>query len=182
MPRRSRRGRARRVTRGHEWIGGSCVLTSSVTDADPPVLQIFVLWLESDGPGTVGQEVVAPEEAEGAIGGVLLDAFERPSWGAPRRPDSLRVADSGVAAELRAAVRSRGLAIPVEVAPTPELDSLIVEIIASPAHDGGQPSYLESGAISPPVMRELFVAAWLLYRTAPWKVAEGPLGPVTIGV
>jgi hypothetical protein len=120
-------------------------------------------------PGLViGQEMIAPEEVEGAVARVLLDALERPLAGSPRPPDSIRVADASLAAEVRAAI---GDAIPIEVAPTPELDVFLEAMLESMPEESQELSYLEGGRVPPEAVAALFAAAEILYRVAPWKVA-----------
>jgi hypothetical protein len=116
----------------------------------------------------VGQEVVAPEDTDGAVARVLLAAMERPLAGPPRRPDRVRVADASLAAEVRAAL---GDTTPIEVAPTPEFDALLQAMLESFSGEDEAESYLEQGRVPPQAVGKLFRAAEILYSIAPWQVA-----------
>ena len=60
--------------------------------------------------------------------------------------------------------------IEVVVAPTPELDAVVAQMVASiPAGGGDGPSYLERGRIAPQTVEALFRASEALFRTAPWN-------------
>jgi hypothetical protein len=123
----------------------------------------------SDGL-VVGQDVVAPEDKDGAVGCALLAAIELPLAGPARRPDRIRVADASLADEVREAL---GDDTPVETAPTPELDALLEAMLESMSQeeaDDGE-SYFEDGRIPPAAVADLFRSAELLYGMAPWKVA-----------
>ena len=123
--------------------------------------------------GAVGarrrQEVSAPEDASGALGRALLEAMRAPLIGPARRPDAIRIADPDEAVALRAAA---GDAIPVTIAPTPELDLLLNQMLESMNADAEAPSYLDDGRIAPEAVAKLFSSAEILYRTAPWKLAS----------
>ena len=172
MPRRRKRGRGRgrsRPKRRHEWIGGRLSPPIFIHDREEPYRPELVIWLAASSGLVVGQEAVAPEDAEGAVARVLLAALDRPLAGPKHRPDVIRVADHALATEVRAAVAD---AIPVVVAPTPELDTVVENLVEwMPDSDEGEKSYFEGGRIPPEAVAELFTAADLLYRTAPWKVA-----------
>ena len=58
------------------------------------------------------------------------------------------------------------------IAPTPELDLLLNQMLESIAADADAPSYLDGGRIAPEAVAKLFSSAEILYRTAPWKVAS----------
>jgi len=178
MARRKAKKRARRDGRGErggrEWVGGCLSPPFFITDRDEPYRPGLVVWMELPDGLVLSQDVVAPENAEGAVGRALRAALERPLVGPQRRPDRVRVADASVVGELRAAL---GDGTPVEVAPTPELDALLQSMLESMSEHGegeeGQEeaSYLEEGRIPPAALAELFRSAELLYGMAPWKVA-----------
>jgi hypothetical protein len=177
MARRRERGRARgRGTAGSgrcEWIGGRVsapfYVEAEVAEGGDPFRPEMVLWIEAPSGLVVGQQVSAPEEAAGALGRALLEAIRAPLIGPVRRPDAIRVADAEDAVALRAAV---GDAIPVTVAPTPELDALLNQMLESMDADAPDPSYLDDGRIAPEAVAKLFASAEILYRMAPWKVAS----------
>ena len=170
MSRRKKRGRGKgriRPKRRHEWIGGRLSPPIFFHDREEPYRPELVIWLAASSGLVVGQDAVAPEDAEGAVARALLAALDRPLAGPKHRPDVIRVADHALAAEVRAAVADT---IPVIVAPTPELDTVVKGLIEwMPDTDEGD-SYFEGGRIPPEVVAELFTAAAHLYRTAPWKV------------
>ena len=159
----------RRGTRGsREWVGGWLTPPFFVTDRDEPYRPGFVIWMELPDGLVVGHEVVIPENREGAVGRVLGAALEQPLAGPPRRPDRIRVAAGSLTDEIRAAL---GDATPIDVAPTPELDAFLHEMLESMSPDDEGESYLEGGRIPPEVVADLFTSAELLYHMAPWKVA-----------
>ena len=170
MSRRKKRGRGKgraRPKRRHEWIGGRLSPPLFFHDREEPYRPELVIWLAASSGLVVGQDAVAPEDAEGAVARVLLAALDRPLAGPKHRPDVIRVAGHALAAEVRAAVADT---IPVIVAPAPELDTVVKSLIEwMPDTDEGD-SYFEGGRIPPEVVAELFTAAAHLYRTAPWKV------------
>ena len=98
---------------------------------------------------------------------MLREALAQPAAGAPRRPDAIRVADSVIAAEVRAAVQG---AIPVTVAPTPELDDLRAQLIESMPPGDEDESYFAGGRVSPAAVERLFTAARALFAMKPWSL------------
>lgn len=164
------RGERRGDSGGREWVGGCLSPPFFVMDRDEPYRPELVIWMDVRDGLVVGQSVVAPEDAEGAVGRALLAARERPLVGPPRRPDGIRVATESLAAEVRAALSD---GTPVVVAPTPELDALLEAMVASMSRgdEGEDESYFGDGRIPAPVVAELFRAAELLYGIAPWAVA-----------
>jgi len=177
MPRRGAKGRARtrrsrnerrRDRSGCEWIGGRLSPPFFITDRDEPYRPGLVIWMDARDGLVVGQEVVAPEDTDGAVARVLLAAMERPLAGPPRRPDRIRVAEASLAAEVRAAL---GDTTPIEVAPTPEFDALLQAMLESFSGGDEAESYPEQGRVPPQAVAELFRAAEILYSIAPWQVA-----------
>ena len=127
----------------------------------------IVMWLSSRG-FVVGQEAVAPDDAEGAVARVLLEAFEQPLAGPRRRPDVIRVDSRDLADEVRTAVADT---IPVVIAPTPELREALREIVEHAPDFLNERSYFEDRGIQPEEFAELFAAAESLYGAAPWEAA-----------
>lgn len=177
MSRSSRRGRGRtggmRGASGDavEWVGGRLRPPFFIEDREEPYRVEIAVWMELPSGLVVGQEVAPPEQVSGAVGRALEESFRKPLAGRPRRPTRLRVADAVLAHEVRAVV---GDAIPVTVAPTPELDSLLefmVERAPGSAHGLGA-SYLESGRIPADAVARLFEAARLLYSLKPWDTVS----------
>ena len=177
--RRERQEKGRSRNRGPagsgqcEWIGGRVTAPFFVEDGgeegNDPFRPEMVLWIEAPSGLVVGQQVSTPEEAAGALGRALHEAIRTPLIGPARRPDAIRVADAEDAVALRATVED---AIPVTIAPTPELDALLNQMVESMGADAPDPSYLDDGRIAPEAVAELFDSAEALYRMAPWKVAS----------
>jgi len=172
MPRR-RAGSNRQKRRGsrprREWVGGRLSPLLFPDESDEPGRADLAIWVEQPSGLIIGQALVDPEEAEGAVGRLLETAMERPLAGPPRRPDTIRVADPALVAELRSVL---GGVVPVAVAPTPELESLhesLTEFLRETDEDA---SDLEEGCIDPDEVADLFDAARALYRAAPWEVAD----------
>ena len=142
-PRRVPGGRNRGASRSQplrEWIGGRLSPPFVIHDRAEPYRPDLVLWMELPDAFVVGQAVVMPEDTQGAVARTLRNALTQPAGGSPRQPDLIRVADAATAAEVRAEVAG---AIPVTVAPTPELDDLLQHLIATmPASQDHEPSYL----------------------------------------
>ncbi|MEN8182082.1 MAG: SEC-C domain-containing protein [Myxococcota bacterium] len=172
MPRGRPKGRARSGRRrdrgGREWVGGRLSPPFFVTDRDEPYRPGLVVWMDARDGLVVGQQVVGPEDTDGAVARVLLAALERPLAGPPRHPDQIRVADAHLAAEVRAAL---GDGTPIEVAPTPELDEFLELMLESMQGEDEDESYLEDGRVPPAAVARLFAAAEVLYGLAPWRVA-----------
>ena len=141
-----RTGRRKRTGLTREWIGGRLSPPLFIQDRDDPYRPELVMWLEQPSGLVVGEEVVATEEAEGAVARVLLAALERPFAGPPRKPPTIRVAEASIAAEVRAAL---GDSIPVVVAPTPELDDHLESMLELMPDSEDQLTYLEGGRIDP---------------------------------
>lgn len=127
-----------------EWIGGRLVPPFFVEDRAEPYRAELAIWMEAPSGFVVGQQVLAPEQVPGAVGRTLGASLERPLAGPPRWPERIRVADSSLAAEVRDAV---GDAIPIAVAPTPELDALLALMVETLPAQEEEESYLEGGRI-----------------------------------
>jgi len=172
---KTRRARGRGAAGGgrREWIGGRITapffVEGGIEEGRDPFRPEMVLWIEEPSGLVVGQQVSAPEDAAGALGRALLEAMRAPLIGPARRPDAIRIANAEEAVALRAAV---GDAIPVTIAPTPELDALLNQMLESMGADAPAPSYLDDGRIAPEAVAKLFSSAEILYRAAPWKVAS----------
>ena len=153
-----------------EWIGGRFEAPFFVHHREEPCRPHIVLWVELPDGFVVGQVVVMPDDTAGAVALALRGALTQPLLGPPRRPDVIRVADAATAAEVRSEVAG---AIPVNVAPTPELQELLEHLVASLTADAGnEPSYFASGHVSPAAVEKLFTACARLFVMKPWKVAD----------
>ncbi len=153
-----------------EWIGGRFEAPFFVHHREEPCRPHIVLWVELPDGFVVGQGVVMPDDTAGAVALALRGALTQPLLGPPRRPDVIRVADAATAAEVRSEVAG---AIPVNVAPTPELQELLEHLVASLTADAAnEPSYFASGHVSPAAVEKLFTACAHLFAMKPWKVAD----------
>jgi len=157
-----------KVAGAHEWVGGRVTAPFYVTEPEPYRPEM-ILWLELPEDLIVASTLLDPEGPPVSFGDTLLDAMASPLAGPPRRPARLRVADARLAAEVREAVPD----VEVVVAPTPELDRILQLMAESaPPEDEIDLSYFEGGGIPTQTIASLFGAAQLLFRVAPWKVAD----------
>lgn len=167
-----RAGGARRNTPltlvgGAEWVGGRVTLPVYVTEGTPHRPEADI-WLELPSALVVAFTILDPT-APASFADTLREAMGTPRAGPARRPARVRVRDASLAREARAAL---GDGTEVVVAPTPELDE-IIRHIAESMPEGDEPaSYLEGGRVPPDAVEDLFKAAGLLYRAAPWKRAN----------
>ena len=152
------------------WVGGRLSPPFFVNDRGPePVRPEIVLWVELPDGVVVGQTVVMPEDSEGAVARALRGAMTQPAVGPPRQPDAIRVADAVTAVEVRAEVAG---AIPVMVAPTPELDALLAHMLATLPASADHDSYFAGGHVSAAAVEKLFEAGRSLFAVEPWKIAD----------
>lgn len=84
----------------------------------------MLLWLELPTDLIIGMHIVDPKKPV-SFGDVLQHTLARPMAGPPRTPNRIRVADARLAEEARDVV---GDAIPIEIAPTPEVDLVIAHM------------------------------------------------------
>jgi len=145
-------------------VGGSLTPPFFVMEGEPYRPEM-ILWMELPTGLVVGHHLADPKEPAD-VGSILVAAMERPIAGPPRRPGRIRVASADLAASVRRAV---GEAIEVVVAPTPELNDVLEHMQAGMSGDEVDQSYFEEGRVSVETVADLFVAAELLYRVAPWK-------------
>ena len=148
-----------------EWVGGSLSAPFFIHDRAEPYRPCIVIWFELPDGLVVGQSVVMPEDARGAVASALRSALTQPEVGLPRQPHSIRVPDAATAAEVRTEVAGE---IPVTVAPTPELDALFDQVIASMQGEGDEASYFEDGRVSADAIEKLFTAGRFLFEIKPW--------------
>ncbi|HVV52844.1 MAG TPA: SEC-C domain-containing protein [Polyangia bacterium] len=151
-----------------EWVGGRLLPPFFITEGEPYRPELIV-WMDLPSGLVVGhhlQDRKAPVE----FGATLQQSMDRPLVGPPRRPARVRVASPELAASIR---RSVGGDLEVVVAPTPELDDVIEAMKRAPlSDDAPDESYLEDGRVSADAVGDLFRAAELVYRMAPWKTMD----------
>jgi hypothetical protein len=155
------RGRA-----GVEWVGG-CFLMPYVREDEPHRPELAV-WLELPSGLVVGHCVIA-QNGESALAKALKDALDRPITGTGGSPPRLRVADAGLAADVRSHFGER---FSIDVAPTPELDELYEHFLQAMPTAEDDASYLEGGRVPEGAMTQMFAAAAVLYRCGPWRLAS----------
>ncbi len=153
-----------------EWVGG-CISVPAYVLEDEPQRPDLVLWLELPSGLVVGTHLGAPPLSPDDVAATLAQALERPLAPEASRPERLRVGDDALATAIRGRI---GAAIPVTVAPTPELQFLAEDLARSfGARGAGEGvTWLESGRVPATVVERLFRAAAALWREAPWKVAD----------
>jgi hypothetical protein len=149
------------------WLGARFQLPNYVLE-DEPYRPDLVLWMEQPSGLIVGSDVVPPDSAW-PLASALRKALERPTRGAAKQPDRLRVADPVAETELRQAFRNR---FGIDVAPTPELDDVFQHFLENGPKGEGDASYLEGGRIPESTVARMFEAAGTLYRAAPWRTAS----------
>ena len=163
-------GSANRSQPSREWVGGRLSPPFHIHDGEEPYRPDLALWLELPEGHIVGQALVMPEDSEGAVGRALRSALTQPASGLPRQPEVIRIADAAIAAEVRAEV---GDAIPVTVAPAPELDAPLEHLIATLPSDADKArSDFAWGPVSAAAVERLFAAGRLLFAVQPWTVAH----------
>ncbi|HZL19611.1 MAG TPA: SEC-C domain-containing protein [Polyangia bacterium] len=150
-----------------EWVGGRLSPPFFITEGEPYRPEM-IIWMELPTGLVVGYHLTDPKEPAD-LGSILLAAMERPIVGPPRQPARIRVASADMAASVRRAV---GDGIDVSVAPTPELNEVLEHMRAGISGAEVDQSYLEEGRVSVETVADLFTAAELLYRVAPWKVMD----------
>ncbi|MHC4946545.1 MAG: YecA family protein, partial [Planctomycetota bacterium] len=165
---KTRPNQKRRIAVTPEWVGGRLLAPAYITE-DAPYRPEIIIWLELPDDLVVGSEMVDPNGPPMSFAASLLDAMAAPLVGRPRRPSRVRVADAGLATQVREAVPN----LDVVVAPTPELDRIVHLMMASISQDGEHElSYFEGGRISVETVESLFQAARLLYGLSPWETAH----------
>jgi hypothetical protein len=135
-------GRRSSIGSQREWVGGKLLAPMYVTEGEPYRPQIF-LWLEMPDGLIIGSTLTHPNEPETSFTDSLHAAMRNPMVGRPQR---VRVADASLAAEVHAAL---GDAVPVTIAPTPELDAIVRELGQGLGGSEEAESYFEAGRVSP---------------------------------
>jgi hypothetical protein len=147
---------------GLEWIGARFAAPVYVTEGGPHRPEM-ILWFELPTELIVGMDIVDPKNPI-SFGDALGRTLARPMAGPARAPDRVRVATVDLAEQVRAVV---GDSIPIEVAPTPEVDN-VVDHMRREIPGGRELSYLDDGRLPEEGVGRLFEAARELYLCAPW--------------
>src|SRR6185312_13261257 len=152
-----------------EWVGGPVLAPFFITEGEPYRPEL-IIWMELPSGLVLGHHLQDPK-APIDFGATLTEATQRPLVGPPRRPRRIRVATRQLAESVRRALG--GADADVVVAPTPELDAVTEAMKSAPGpEEGPEQSYLEQGRVSVDAVADLFRAAELVYRTAPWKTMD----------
>ncbi len=150
-----------------EWVGGRFTARFYVEEPHPHRPDV-ILGLELPSGLLVGAHVDEGGCSADAVAARLAAFLARPMTAGAARPARIRVADAAVAAALR---KRLGAAVPVAVAPTPELDDVFEHFSERVGGGGSARTYTERGRIPPADVARLFAAAERLWRAAPWKTA-----------
>ncbi len=148
-----------------EWVVGRLTSPFYIIENGPHRPEMD-LCLELPEGIVVGFDVLDPGGPRQPFAETLKKIMESPMAGPPRRPARIRVADDQLAAEICEEMPD----IDIDVAPTPELDEIIMHMKDNmPEEDPADMSYFEKGTIPPDTIGFLFEAAEMLYNTAPWN-------------
>ncbi len=167
----------RQTTRGVEWIGGTTAMPSYVIEQGEPFRPEALFWMGANG-AILGSAMAKPGELLPMASESLQNTIDRPVYGRPHSPARVRVAS----AELADALRAGHPGLDVVCAPTPELDSMLAQMLEDMAKDGATKQSYLSQEITPEAMAAFFRAAAALFRAKPWKLvpADQSLFSVTI--
>jgi len=155
---------------GVEWVGGRLGMPIYITEGEPRRPDVD-FWLELPSGLLVTASILDPNAPQVSFADSLLRTMASPMAGDPRRPQRVRLSDARLAAEIRSAFPG----LDVVVAPTPELDEILRDLVESLSKHGGEKaSYFENGRVSPESVSALFQSARVLFTMAPWKtVGDG---------
>jgi len=150
------------------WVGGRFSSPFFITGEGEPYRPEVIVWMELPSGMVVGHRLIDPRGEPVPFAATLEEAMREPLMGPPRRPGRVRIADEGLAREIREA----DLDLSVELGATPELEELM-EFMAEDMGPGDESrdSYFEDGRVPEVALRSLFANAEILYRIAPWKKA-----------
>jgi len=149
-----------------EWVGGRFHTPWRSEGARVQARLDAVLWVAVPSGLIVGQSLCPADDAHAMVGEVLAEALEAAREGPIDPPDRIRVCDEATAAVARGIV---GDAVPVGVAPTPELDALAAAVVDQ-MPDPTQPRrFADPAELDAEAMRALFVGAARLAEAAPWR-------------
>ena len=159
------------VENDRTWIGGLHQTSIDVGIGDGMFQPMGVFWLESPGNVILGAQFCPNDEAEETLAICLNRAMSEPIVGEPRRPTRVRVATEELAEVVRSVL---GDGIPVDVAPTPELDDVlakVLDVLESEPYDEdlARDTYLRHDQTESPEVAGMFRSAAALYAAAPWR-------------
>lgn len=160
-----------------EWVGGTVLMPAYVTGEGEPYRPEALFWISAEG-AIVGSTMAKPGELLPMASASLQEAIEKPMFGRPHAPTSVRVAP----AELADALREGHPKIEIVCAPTPELDEMLEMMRQKMDEDGATEQSHLSPDIGPDAMASFFRAAAGLFRAKPWKIvpSDQSLFSVTI--
>lgn len=144
------------------WIGGRFPAPFSI-EAPTPARPDVVVWLDATHDQLLVLDLAEPDPSGFELAEYLVAALEKP----PRvAPTLVRVANRTMAEQIRGVLPA---GIPIEVAPTPELDHVARLMFERLNAEPEAPSYLERGTIVAELLECMFRESATLHRLAPWK-------------
>jgi len=152
-----------------EWVGGSYPSPKDVIEHGVRTRAEVAIWIIQPGGLVVNTTVGYAPMPPDAVANALTETLELPL--APGNALRVRVADPAVADAVR---RQLGDAVPVVVAPTPDLDAIAdgMQRFLGRMRRPRDRGYLQRGQIPPDDVAWLFRAAADLWTVAPWRVAS----------
>lgn len=149
-----------------EWVGGRIAAPLFVEDRGGFQADL-VVWMDATRDLVVAMEAVHPSEPDSRIADLLRQAFDKPLAGPKQRPDQIRVAQAHLA-EMLAPVAGT---VPVEVAPTPEIERFVQ--VMGESMPGANPQLAAFRKLlreERPIMARMLPAMERLFRSAPWHL------------
>ena len=160
-----------------EWVGGciSVALDSAAPGAGAEL--VIAAWCVADEALVLAHTIGPRDEAPALLMASYRQATTAPDVGPPHRPRRVRVETKDLAAALQPLRAER---VEVVVGATPEIDRLAIALADLPPPDELLPglrsadsddgTYLDADPASRDAVEDLFEAAHLLKRGAPWRL------------
>jgi hypothetical protein len=149
-----------------EWVGGRIAAPVFVEEKGGFQADLIV-WIDATHDLVVGMQLVPPSEPDSLVADVLRQALDKPMAGPGQPPARIRIAQSHLA-ELVAPVAGT---VPVEVAPTPEIEHLVQ--VMGESFPGANPRLAELRKLlhgNKALVSRLLSASARLFRAGPWHL------------
>jgi len=149
-----------------EWVGGRIAAPVFVEEKGGFQADLIV-WIDATHDLVVGMQLVPPSEPDSLVGDILRQALDKPMAGPRQPPDRIRIAESHLA-ELVIPVAG---SVPVEVAPTPEIEHLVQ--MMGESFPGANPRLAEFRKLlhdNKILVSLLLSASAQLFRSGPWNL------------
>jgi hypothetical protein len=149
-----------------EWVGGRMSAPVFIEEKGGYQADLIV-WMDATHNRVVGMQLVSPSEPDSLVADVLRQALDEPMAGPKQRPERIRIAERHLAELVSPVVGT----VPVDVAPTPEIEHL-VEVMGT-SFPGANPQLAELRRLlhdNEDLVRRLLSASAQLFRSAPWNV------------